>query len=1051
MRTLIYNLLFTFIILSNTYAQVYTGTYRSVSNPYYWQNKKPYLGYWQQDVHYSINAMLDDSNDILKGDLKLVYYNNSPDVLRQIYFHVNENAFTPNSYYHNLYANNKNKAKFGKNASKGLGTSVENIKANGVSVSNIVYDNTVFRFDMNENLNPNDSVVITMDFATYFDLDASMRRRMKVFKTIQNLKHYDAVHWYPQICVYDSKFGWNTDQHLDKEFYNNFGTYEATLHLPQHYIMDATGVLQNEAEVYADSLKEKIKLSNFFKRKPSDPISQPIAFSNKLKTWKFRAVNVHNFAFTADPLYRIDETEWNGIKAIALVQEQNAPNWKGAVQFAAKVIKVYSEDFGIYVWPKIIIADAKDGMEYPMLTLDDRSYPQNQQLLAHEIGHMWFYGMLGSNETYRASMDEGFTQYLTVWAMNKITGAVKNRYSPNKMLSKRLKKSEVKYDRLYNSYIASVHKGYDEPLNTHSCAFNGAIRHGGNYGLVYFKTGVMLDNLRYTLGDSVFFMLMKEYVSKWKICHPYPEDFRNVATHFTHTDLNWFFDQWLETTKTIDYQVNKPKLIRSDSNKFVYTLHLSRKGRMHMPLNISITDVKGLKYNYYIPNTWYIKPTKDSILQKWYGWDLLQPNYSQNVSLKNKIKSIQIDTSYTLADIDLRNNHWHQKNPIKLNVFAPNPITWDKTDKLIRPDLWYNSFDGVQVGVDFQKKYFMDLTNYNFQFFLNTGLLQGAIPENYKRRFNLISYNFTLKNNFNKVLKYSYLNIHSMWIAGVIKNSVGIEKILKKQDDQNPRFWVLGGNVVQLYRSRNIDKLYLSQYPNLNYGQLHTYLQLFADRKYILHHKPAAFKIELRTPFVLSRYNYNFAQFTHWYSTAWKKFEIRTRLFSRITHSNRGRIPYESLLQTNGASVEDMYDSKYYRARGVFPTDWQNSNSIISSQLGGGLSIRGVEGAAYSGVSGNLEIDFDQFIKLKPKKWNRNFSFDLYTFADGGFYNLVNINQINHKIHSAANVGLGGAIKFNFGAFQIRPLYIRVDWPALTYTSQKLPTSKIVVGIGRSF
>lgn len=113
---------------------------------------------------------------------------------------------------------------------------------------------------------------------------------------------------------------------------------------------------------------------------------------------------------------------WNGIRVVAIAQEPNAAGWQLSAYFTANVIKVYSQDFGMYAWPKIVVADAKDGMEYSMLTLDNGTYPQHQNLLAHEVGHMWFYGMVGTNETYRAMMDEGFTQFLTVWAMDKIVG-----------------------------------------------------------------------------------------------------------------------------------------------------------------------------------------------------------------------------------------------------------------------------------------------------------------------------------------------------------------------------------------------------------------------------------------------------------------------------------------------------------------------------------------------------------------------------------------------------------------------------------------------------
>jgi len=61
------------------------------------------------------------------------------------------------------------------------------------------------------------------------------------------------------------KFGWETDQHLGKEFYGDFGQYEVEMTLPNNYIMDGTGELQNETEVLPPALRAKLDLKNFEK------------------------------------------------------------------------------------------------------------------------------------------------------------------------------------------------------------------------------------------------------------------------------------------------------------------------------------------------------------------------------------------------------------------------------------------------------------------------------------------------------------------------------------------------------------------------------------------------------------------------------------------------------------------------------------------------------------------------------------------------------------------------------------------------------------------
>ena len=366
------------------YAQFPENTYRTESNKYYWKNRKPYDGYWQQDVQYKINASIDDKTDIIDGAVELTYWNNSPDELSFVYFHLYSNAQAKNSYLSDLYQNNGVKVKYGKYQEKGLGTNVSKITSNGVDLK-MEQDNTVLKAYLPQALKSGESITFKIDFKTYFD-NGSIRNRMKLFNA-WGYKHYDVVHWYPRISVYDRKQGWDTDQHLDHEFYGDFGTYDVAFTLPNNYILDATGTLVNRSEVMPDDLRAKLDIKNFKSKPWNEKPSVIIEPNGTNKTWKFHAENVHDFALTADPTYRIGEAEWNGIKCISLAQEPHAANWQNAAEYAAKVIRVNSTDFGMYGYPKMIVADAQDGMEYPMLTLDGGFDPSYRDLLAHEISH----------------------------------------------------------------------------------------------------------------------------------------------------------------------------------------------------------------------------------------------------------------------------------------------------------------------------------------------------------------------------------------------------------------------------------------------------------------------------------------------------------------------------------------------------------------------------------------------------------------------------------------------------------------------------------------
>ncbi len=217
--------------------------YRSATNPLYWKNRKPVEGYWQQDVHYSIKAEINDSTDILSGMEELTYWNNSPYTISHVYFHLYNNANTKNSYAADLYKNNGYHLKFGKYRDQNLGTVVEKISINGQDLKTEL-DNTILKVYLTKPLKPGESVTFNLNFKTYFDREA-IRNRMKVFNSFGK-KHYDIVHWYPRVAVIDSKFGWTTDQHMDHEFYGDFGSYHVEMTLPNDYITDGTGVMLNE-------------------------------------------------------------------------------------------------------------------------------------------------------------------------------------------------------------------------------------------------------------------------------------------------------------------------------------------------------------------------------------------------------------------------------------------------------------------------------------------------------------------------------------------------------------------------------------------------------------------------------------------------------------------------------------------------------------------------------------------------------------------------------------------------------------------------------------
>jgi hypothetical protein len=1075
-------------------------SYRSEQNPYYWKNKKPYDGYWQQDVHYQITANIDEKTDVVDGKVMLTYYNNSPDALPFVYFHLYQEAFQPDSYVETLNEVNDVDPTYGKYEAQKLGTEVSTItiiKRNGKAVSEtttLIQDISVLRVELTQAIQPGENITFEIPFQTYFD-SGSLRRRMKKFDS-GGFTHYDGVHWYPRICVYDRKFGWDTDQHLGKEFYGDFGSFEVALTFASNYIVEATGYLENEQEVMPKSLREKLDIKNFAGKPWEEKASVIIPYNEgDKKTWKYYAINVHDFAFTADPNYRIGEVmavvNGQSVRCIALAQEGHAGYWQNAAEYTKKIIETFSRDFSPYIWPKIIVADARDGMEYPMLTLDGGYDPSYRDLLIHEVGHMWYFGMVGNNETYRASLDEGFTQFLTAWGYRAIDGDYRVDFvEKSNWKDKHRAPDEIIMSEVYYAYLNDAKRNNDPQLNTHSDMFNSALGHGGGYRHVYFKTAVMLYNLQYVLGDELFLAAMKNYTTEWKLCHPYFEDFRNSIINYTNVDLNWFFDQWLETNKNIDYaikSVDKKAPANVDGQSLQqYDITFKRKGSMQMPIDFIVVLENGDTMKYHIPNTWFNKISAATpvttgrldrtyfqnviTLPKWFGWDKLNEEYVASIVTTQKIKDVIIDPSYRLADINLLDNSWKCPVDWRLDHQVNNYSNWKKYDMAWRPEIWGNAYDGLKLGAHFNGDYFGYKHQLEFTAWYNSGLGQGLLyepsfsnvsgdfNEDLTDAYNPFNFDLNYKTATDNFLPNSNFFLNSGVLDGVFAFETGFEKKLGDNNRDKLSIYVKDlyfFNTMYLY-NRELIGANKNNSVNIDYAHQYNYFK-----------GSGTVNVNFRSNDLLSDYNFSRINVEAINNTRLGKFDLKTRYF--IQWGSGSDVPFESSLMLAGANTEEMLDNKYTRSRGFFPDEWVDFGETTGHfHMGGGLNLRGYAGYlvadssaadgtfyAYSGLSGtsiNAELQFNRLFKFKLIKFIK---MEPYLFADAGI--ISPDDDFDRLSDFRMDAGIGSAFTWNwFGPLEtVKPITLRVDLPLFLnrtpFEDSEYFQFRYVIGINRAF
>lgn len=684
--------------------------------------------YFQQTVNYTIQVNLDESNKLLRGYEKMEYINRSPDTLRYIFIHL-----WPNAYKNDKTAFNKQQVENGKldfylseKRDRGFIDSLS-FMVNKTPVAMSEYNNQpdVAMITLNQPLLPGGKIEITTPFRVVLP---------KVFSRLGFGKdNFQISQWYPKPAVYDRK-GWHPMPYLDQgEFYSEYGRFDVQITVPSNFVVAATGNLEQSSEkqfwmqrvLPTDSVRAKAMRYN---------IDSTQDISSSTKTLRFTEENIHDFAWFASKKYIVDTATAylpNGrkVSCYSFYLPKNYSLYQGSARYTAQTIEFLSKKVGEYPYQQASVVDgtllAGGGMEYPTITVigSVSSAEILKTVILHEVGHNWFYGLLGSNERQHPWMDEGMNSYYEKLLDEAI--ALKKdsvEHTSVKMGGARKSLSIGSNNKSLENlaYLATATLDLDQPCDAPSDSYL-PINYGG---VVYQKTANMMAYLAEYLGQATFDKVMQAYFDEWKFKHPYPEDFSAVAERVSGKDLSWFFQDGIRSTKKMDYRLKRVHKIRVN-----HTLEASVKSRtgFHGPIPVSLC--KG-----------------DSILQtQWIDY----PYTGNAVFTKNtEANRIVIDPNQNLPEVNVANNSvdlhgLFRRRGFKVNLFS---LGLGQSHQLsILPALGYNAHDGLALGLILHN---LRLPNRRFQFAITP---QYAFNSKSWVGTGIAGYSFYPKNIFRKV------------------------------------------------------------------------------------------------------------------------------------------------------------------------------------------------------------------------------------------------------------------------------------------------------------
>jgi Peptidase family M1 domain len=574
---------------TNKFRQMYDLL--ATPNMYRTASGAPGPEYYQQQADYKIDVELDDKNAKLFGKETITYTNNAKESLDYLWIQLDQNIAAKTSKSP-LVENGKVDAAI---SAQGFsrkyleekfdgGFKIDYVKDSKGNPISYTVNETMMRINLVKPLAHGEKIDLNIKWnynINNYMLDGG-RSGYEPFKDGNKL--YILAQFYPRMAVYNDVEGWQNMQFWGSgEFALPFGNFEVNITVPADHVMEATGNLLNRNEVFTPEQVKRYTQAQISFDKPVVIVTQEEAtatekgFSDKKKTWKFKAENVRDFGISTSRKFILDmmavKLGEKTVMAVSLYPKEGNPLWEQySTRAVAHTLKSYSSYTFDYPYPKAVSVNAQDqGMEYPMICWNfgrpdesgkytDRVKYGMLGVIIHEVGHNFFPMIVNSDERQWTWMDEGLNTFMEYLA--EIT------FDPEFPVDRGPAKLIVPYMSGDQSNI--------EPIMTNS----ESIKQFGNNA--YGKPAAALNILRETImGHDLFDYAFKTYANRWKFKHPTPEDFFRTMEDASAVDLDWFWRGWFYTTDYNDIGIKEVNqyFVSNDAPKEYKSPEINRRNR----------------------------------------------------------------------------------------------------------------------------------------------------------------------------------------------------------------------------------------------------------------------------------------------------------------------------------------------------------------------------------------------------------------------------------------------------------------------------------------
>lgn len=402
-------------------------------------------------------------------------------------------------------------------------------------------DRTLARVPLPRPVRPGETLVLEVDFES--------RLPRGVLRTGWKDDYVFAGQWFPKLAK-ATDAGWRGRPfHSSTEFFADFGSYEVTLLLPAEVKgkVAVTGRVVEEA----DDAAERVRV-------------------------RAHAEDVHDFAFSFSPRFEVrrETVAPKGlpkVDVLLFLQPDHRSSRERYLRAAREGLALFGTWLTPYPYPVLTIVDPPTGsgteaMEYPTLLtggttwLSPASGGEPGAVTLHELAHQWFQGMLASDETSEAHLDEGLASWISARAATRIFGTpgpVLEAFGvpiPLRSLKRPLPEGESQdaLDQAAFSRSDPVLRESWRTLDDTAARTNA-----------YSRTALLLESVARTTGEQPLFAALKEYARRFSFRHPTTSDFLGVLREVAGPQARDLVERGWASAGAVDYAVTRASTRRA--------------------------------------------------------------------------------------------------------------------------------------------------------------------------------------------------------------------------------------------------------------------------------------------------------------------------------------------------------------------------------------------------------------------------------------------------------------------------------------------------------